>query len=139
MDGHARHNHDLMRKVIEHVLLEPAAYDQSIAAVTDSRNICGVSACLAGSAAIIDGRVTLVELLDCIHPKEILARAQIAFGFTDEEAEIVFTGDPVTGWPEEFGNRWMETDTLDNGAATQQQAFIAADYLTWIIEHGYVR
>lgn len=161
----ANHNHPLMWMVITHIRAEAEAYDQTV--VGDFRphqQSCPTVACLGGWGAFLDGRVTADQLQKASTPQswefddeaavsqvDILHHAQDAFGFTEEEAHTVFSGDPACNWPEQFAVRWARTQQQHEEEAgdpdeerplspqiTRQRAHIAADYLTWIIANNSV-
>lgn len=137
-------NTELLARVRDHILEEPRRYDQTTFGEASEDAPCGTAACIAGWAAHLSGRVSLKKLRAPMNPvREIRQTAQRALGLTDEEARVLFTGDPTPcwcgdkdcalgGWPPRFGKRYEKAKTARGRASA------AAAYIDHIIATGKV-
>lgn len=144
-----RLNIELFKKIREKIATTPDAYDQETYGRRNDYAPCGTAACIAGWACVL-GEAEPLETVRSLHEryvsgdKEIVKRipstAKRLLGLTQEEADVLFYGDPSGynedtdeyegGWPQPFADRW--------DAGIDDRSSIAIDYIDHIIETGTV-
>ena len=147
-------NIELFEKIREKIVTTPESYDQGTFGRRDRDAPCGTAACIAGWACVLSGAMDPETLYrtSARDPMEVQDKAAEVLGLSDEDAAILFTGEPegedfdpdeewdedyaIGGWPAPFGGDWYEARRSDQLDTRAPQVAIA--YLTHIIETGKV-
>jgi hypothetical protein len=133
----------MLRRVVKHILAEPARYDQGIIldkgmpgevyglvgilprAKVQKYPECGIIGCLGGWVATIYGKRQMDNALEF---------AEQVLGLTYHQAKCLFADAAYAaygqGWPEEFVERYKEAKTL------RQRALVMQERVEYFIKTG---
>jgi hypothetical protein len=116
-------NNEALREVMIHVTYEPKRLDMGNWASTDRDSPCGTTACVAGWAVILRGKLPVVISLGAMHlpyGHEAEEVGRELLGLTEEEARLLFHT-----WNE---NVWTAVEEITEGAVNRAEveAYCAA-------------
>lgn len=124
----------LIRKVIKHILAEPARYFQEDVITTgdpgetvwgdDNHRFakCGTAACIGGWAYILGSKRPR------LNGTSVLDKARLLLGLSDRQSQVLFGGNPRGDWPAPYG------DAYNNAGTQRGKTRVAARLLEKVIK-----
>jgi len=142
-------NIELFKKIRDKIATTPEAYNQSVFARASEVAPCGTVACIAGWACVLGDRMSITKLREgsSLRASTVPVLASEALNLTNEEADVLFTGNPaeedfeefhVRAWPEPYASEWLDSTFISDDEKIPEQARIAVGYLDHIIASGKV-